>query len=348
MYYTLALPIWADITLTAALAAIILALFIIQRKWTIDHQEAIKNWQVWLIYLFDLVFFIGAILLSMFLWEFDFSLVTTDIVANLETFLLEKIGAIVGSIVAIFIALAILKVTKLALFHVGKKEGPLQKRKKTIAKVTQSIIKYVVGIVTILAMLAMWGVNVLPALAGLGMLGLVIGLGAQKFINDLISGFFIIFEHHFDVGDIIEVAGFKGEVTDIGLKTTRIRSWRGEVKILANGDITNLTNYSRNPSIAIIDFGIAYQEDVDKTTELLKAELPKLRGVLPEMLEDPQVLGVMSLADSSVNIRVICKTMTEKHYGVERTIRQKIKELLDENNIEIPFPQVVVRQVKTE
>jgi small conductance mechanosensitive channel len=192
----------------------------------------------------------------------------------------------------------------------------------------------------------MWNVNVVPALAGLGVAGIVIGLGAQKFINDLISGFFIIFEHHFDVGDIIEVEGFKGEVIDIGLKTTKVRNWRGEVKIFSNGSIDIVSNFSMNPSIGIIDFGISYQEDAQRTIDLLKSELPKIKEFLPDIIEDPLVLGVVELADSSVNIRVIVKTITEKHYGVERAIRQRIKELLDQNQIEIPFPQVVVHQAK--
>lgn len=107
-----------------------------------------------------------------------------------------------------------------------------------------------------------------------------------------------------------------------------------------------MSNFSRNPSIGIVDFGIAYQEDIAKTTELLKAELPKMKELYPDMLEDPQVVGVIDLASSSVNLRVIIKTVMEKHYAIERAVRQKIKEILDENGIEIPFPQVVVNQPK--
>ncbi|OYX17353.1 MAG: hypothetical protein B7Z16_10470, partial [Algoriphagus sp. 32-45-6] len=94
----------------------------------------------------------------------------------------------------------ILRISKITLKRIGQKEGPNQRRKKTVSRVIRSMIKYTVGIASILAVLSVWGVNVGPALAGLGILGLVIGLGAQKFINDLIAGFFIIFEHHFDVG----------------------------------------------------------------------------------------------------------------------------------------------------
>jgi small conductance mechanosensitive channel len=220
----------------------------------------------------------------------------------------------------------------------------MKKRKRTIAKVTNSIIKYCVGILMILIVLSIWGVNVAPALAGLGILGLVIGLGAQRFINDLISGFFIVFEHHFDVGDKIEVQGFKGEVTSIGLKTTKIKNWKGEIKIVNNGEISTLINFSRNPSVAVVEFGIAYKENIQQTIDLLNFELPKLRLDFPMIIEDPKILGTIDLASSSVNLRAIAKTLNEEHYAVERAMRQRIKEILDEHGIEIPFPQVVIHQ----
>lgn len=134
----------------------------------------------------------------------------------------------------------------------------------TILKVVQSLITYTVEIIALLVVLALWGVNVMPALAGLGVLGIIIGMGTQSLIKDIISGFFIIFEHHFDVGDIVEINGFKGEVIDIGLKSTKIKNWKQDIKIFSNGSIENTINYSLSPSIGIIDFGIAYKEDIQK------------------------------------------------------------------------------------
>ena len=96
----------------------------------------------------------------------------------------------------------------------------------TIDKVIISLTRYVVIIIAVVAILGLLGADVMPALAGLGIAGLVLGLGAQKLITDFISGLFIIIEHHFDVGDIVEFGGFKGEVIDLGLKTTKIRNWR--------------------------------------------------------------------------------------------------------------------------
>ncbi|PKK94269.1 MAG: mechanosensitive ion channel protein MscS, partial [Tenericutes bacterium HGW-Tenericutes-6] len=131
-----------------------------------------------------------------------------------------------------------------------------------------------------------------------------------------------------------------------GLKTTKVKNWKGEIRIMNNGDVTNLIQFSKDLSVAVIDFGIAYHEDVQKTTEVLTLELPKIRNEFPEIVEDPKVLGVINLNNSSVDMRVICKTLNEQHYGVERAIRQRIKLILDEHGIEIPFPQVVVHQPK--
>ncbi len=343
----LSLPVWANIAITIVVAALLFLFYFFQKKLTKTSEEEQPKFKLVCIYLLDLILFIGGVVGLLFLWEFDFSLITTDLWGDVEAFFVQQLGAIVGSIAILFVGMLINKLSKLAFDRVGLKPGPMQKRKRTIAKVTRSIIKYLVAVVAILVILSLWGVNVVPALAGLGIMGLVIGLGAQKFINDLIAGIFIIFEQHFDVGDIIEVAGFKGEVTSIGLKTTKIRNWKGEVKILANGSITNISNFSRNPSVAVVDFGIAYHEDADKTIALLNAELPKIRPQFPDIIEDPVCLGVIDLAASSVNLRVIAKTLTEKHYAIERNLRRIIKNILNEHDIEIPFPQVVVHQSDT-
>lgn len=325
-----------------AVGILVLGNILIKKK-----EEQLQRYQLLLIYLGFFIMIVGAVLLEMVVWGFDFQPHLTNYWGDFETFILGRIGSLIGSVVTIFIAFFIVKLSHVGLMKVGKKGGVMQRRKQTIAKVTMSVIKYFIVVVTIIVVLAIWDVNVLPALAGLGIMGLVIGLGAQKFINDLIAGLFIVFEHHFDVGDVVEVKGFKGTVIDIGLKTCKIKNWKGEVKILNNGDVTDITNFSLDSSTAIIDFGIAYREDVQKTIDVLKQELPKLKNKYPQILDDPTVVGVIALNSSSVDMRVIVKTANEQHYEVERGTRQFIKEVLDEHSIEIPFPQVVVHQAKS-
>ena len=334
-----------NISLTVVLGILYIALFIIVNKKINQHTEEMKSSLIW-IYLMLLL--ILAVFIGLSLWFFGLDLldVLTNIVQGFVDLLLEHIGAIIGTVITLFATGFILKVVKMLILKASQKQGPRQKRMMTILKLIRSIITYAIYIIAILIILALWGVNVLPALAGLGIMGLVIGLGAQSLIKDFISGFFIIFEHHFDVGDIVEINGFKGEVIDIGLKTTKIKNWKQDINIIANGSIGNLMNYSLSDSVAVVEFGIAYHENAQKTIDILRAELPKYREKYPDMIEDPNVLGVTDLASSSVNIRVIVKTNSEKQYGVERGLRQTVKEILDAHDIEIPFPQVVVHQAK--
>lgn len=321
---------------------IILVLFIESKL--LKNEDHLHKWIVAVVYFITFILIVGAILFLFSLWGYDLAGYIEKTIDDLAIGLSNNLGKIISSIIIIFLTFFILKFSKLAFKKIGNKAGPAQKRKKTVGKLLSSVTRYTLGIISIILVLSIWGVNVGPALAGLGIMGLVIGLGAQKFINDLIAGFFIIFEQHYDVDDVVEAQGFKGVVTDIGLKTTKIKNWKGDVKILSNGDMTNITNFSRNLSIAIVEFGVAYKEDIGKVLEVLTTNLPKFKALNPVIVEEPVVSGVIALNSSSVDIRVIAKTLNEQHYGVERSLRKFIKDLLDEHDIEIPFPQVVVHQ----
>lgn len=332
--------------ITVITIVILLVVFLIHYYFIESKKDDMKTIFVVGMYSFLFVILISAMVIILSVWGYDLSSYVTGLFDQ-ATFTLEtSIPRIVGTLITIFVALVILKIAKISLFKLTKSTDIQRRRKKTIAKVTLSIIKYTIVIISLLVILALWGINVAPALAGLGILGLVVGLGAQQFINDLISGFFIIFEHHFDVGDMVEIDGFMGEVTDIGLKTTQVKNYKGEVKIFNNGRIDPVSNFSKTESLAIVDFGIAYKEDIKKTIDLLSEKLPALMPEYPDMVEAPRVLGVMSLASSSVDLRVVCKTKSVTHWAIERAMRQRIKEILDAHNIEIPFPQIVINNPK--
>jgi len=331
---------------TVLIALFMVFIFYIETKWIQKREGTIKKGLVIIMYIISFLLLIFGLFGILIIWNFDLLSYATSMMDQFAIFITDSIGKLISTALILFFSTLILKVSKVAFKHISTRAGTVQRRKQTMTKVMSSIVRYVVGILAFLVVLSIWGVNVLPALAGLGILGLVVGLGAQKFINDLISGFFIVFEHHFDVGDIIEVQGFKGAVIDIGLKTTKIKNWKGEVKILSNGEISNLINYSRDLSTAIVDFGIAYKEDIQETIDLLTNELPKMKARYKEIFEGPTVLGVMDLSSSSIIIRVTAKTLNEQHYAVERELRKIIKEILDEHEIEIPFPQIVMHQPK--
>lgn len=255
---------------------------------------------------------------------------------NLKTFLTDNVSKIIGIILTIVIAsiiissfIAILKSTK-----ARRKEDI--KRKRTLDKVLVSIVRYIVIIVAAVVILFILGVNVIPALAGLGIAGLVLGLGAQKLITDFISGLFIILEHHFDVGDIIEVGGFKGEVIDLGLKTTKIRNWQGQVKILSNSEVSNLINCSLNDTVFSTTFDVSYQADVNRAMEVVNKELPVMLKDNESILVMPKCNGVSALTARSITINVIATAKNESHYQLTRDINTAIKEILEKNNIKFP------------
>ena len=262
--------LFTNIALTVAIAFIVIGTFVFEHFFLKKNDEVLKRHQVLLIYLAAIVILIAGVIATMAVWDFDFVTFFNTLGADVWVFILDSVPALIGTAVTIVASFILLRILRLSFKQIGKNPGPSQRRKKTIAKVSLSISNYLLAIIAVIVILAIWGVNIVPALAGLGIAGLVIGLGAQKFINDLISGFFIIFEHHFDVGDVIEISGFKGEVIDIGLKTTKVKNWKGDIRIMNNGDVTNVINYSKNPSVAIVDFAIAYKEDIQTTINLIK------------------------------------------------------------------------------
>ncbi len=254
--------------------------------------------------------------------------------------LTKQTSNIIGSGFVLVICATIYSTIKMIAKGQSSKRPEFEKRRRTLAKVLVSCTRYVIYIVGAIVILSIWGVDVMPVFAGLGIAGIVIGLGAQKLIGDFINGLFIIFEQHFNVGDIIEVEGFKGEVIDIGLKTTRIKNWKGEVKIIANGNISDVTNFSLDNSVAVVEFKISYEENVNNITELLNRELPLRCTNMEYLLTKPQVIGTTNFDDSWLSMRVTATTVSECHYGIERAIRQQIKEIFDENGINIPIPQI--------
>jgi len=322
------------------------AYFIIDRRVN-AYLKTIHRSLLILIYALLSIAILAVVAFCFYIWGVDLNTMLLDFWDVLTTLFSEKIGAFISTLALILFSVF---VTKLFKMMVARSQANIdvlnQKRKHTIIKITSSIVNYAVKIIVVLAILAVWGVNVLPALAGVGMLGLVVGLGAQDLIKDFIAGFFIVFEKHFDVGDTIEVNGFKGKVIDIGLKTTKVMNWKKDVKIFNNASVHNAINYSITESLAIVEFGVSYDADIDVVLNALKEELPKTREVIPEIIEDPVCLGVINFAASSVDLRVTARTLTEQHYGVERALRKEIKKILGVYGIEIPFTQIVLHNKK--
>ena len=261
-----------------------------------------------------------------------------EVVANLIiTALMIVVWILIGILSQFIVRHLLFKVLKL------KRKGP---RAVTIGKLTSNISKYFIWFIIGMVILGELNIDVTPFIASAGVIGLAIGFGAQEIVKDFISGFFIIFEESFNIDDVVEVDGFKGTVLSLGLRTTRIMNWKGEIKILNNGDIRSVINYSKSDSIAIILFGVSYDTDLLKLQELMAVFVQNTYLKYDAILETPSFSGITELGDSSINMRVIAKTESLQHYQVERDLRRDLVIYLTENNIEIPFPQLVIHNEK--
>lgn len=245
----------------------------------------------------------------------------------------------------ILVGVGFSKVIKFLIFQSLKvKKNPA--RAETIARLLSSISRYVIWFIIIMIILGELNIDITPFIASAGVVGLAVGFGAQEIVRDFISGFFIIFDGEFNVGDVVESDGFKGNVKTIGLRTTILVNWKGETKIINNGNLGNIINYSTNSSIAVVDFGVAYDTDLHKLYDLMPKLLENIEKAYSDIIELPKFLGVTELADSSINMRIIAKTNTMTHFQVERDIRRDIVVYFNNNDIEIPFPQVVLHNAK--
>lgn len=260
---------------------------------------------------------------------------------GLNSALAQLIVTAVMIIVWVLIGILLMRVLKYVIRKSMRvdKNGP---RALTISRLLTSIARYVVWFIIILLILGELNVDITPIIASAGVIGLAVGFGSQEIVKDFISGFFILFEGSFNVGEVVEVDGFKGTVLSLGLRTTIIENWLGERKIINNGNIGSIINCSKNDSIAIIDFGVGYDTNLDELNKLMDEFVLTIKDKYSVVSEVPQFLGVTELADSSINMRLIAKTETMQHFGVERGIRKDLVNILLKNNIEIPFPQVVV------
>lgn len=221
-----------------------------------------------------------------------------------------------------------------------------KQRIKTLRTLIINLIKYLTVIFVLLSILSLYGINVKSILAGLGIGTAIIGLAFQDLAKDIIAGFFIITEGSYEIGDIIEADGFMGEVIFIGLRTTRIRNFKGATKIISNHYMDKLINYSNNNSIAIVDVGIAYECREEKIEKAFEELFNELEGKIPYATKRPEVWGVNDLAASSVVYRVAVETEPAKQFATERFFRKEIKKAFDKEHIKIPYTQVEVHNGK--
>ena len=216
-----------------------------------------------------------------------------------------------------------------------------EKRSQTAAQLLRSVGRVVSLLFGVIATLNLF-INIAPILAGAGILGLAISFGAQSLVKDIISGFFILLEHQFVVGDVIEAAGRTGTVERMTLRLVTLRDLRGVVHMIPNGQLTTVSNLTRSWSRAVVDIGVSYDASVDRALEVFRDEArrmhedPAWRG---KLLAPPDVVGVDQLADSGVILRTLIRTGPGDQWEAAREFRRRMKNRLDREGIEIPYQQ---------
>ena len=261
----------------------------------------------------------------------------------METFL-ERI---ITSAIIITVSFIIYFIVKKIINGLFAKRVKKAKHKKsiTIMKVINNIIRTIILILAVLTIISVWGVDTKALIASLGIVGLVAGLAVQDTLKDVIAGAAIIFEDEFDVGDNIQIGTFRGDVIDVGLQNTVIRAYTGEIKIIANRNINEVINYSRYSSIALIDFGIAYNSEPEKVKVLLDKICEEMNK-FPYLISKVQLLGIQELSDDAVTYRIYAECKPGMDFPCKRDAWQVILRECQKANIDIPFKQVVIHDAK--
>lgn len=216
-------------------------------------------------------------------------------------------------------------------------------RSETIDVLIKTSIKGLMWFVVVLISLDIIGVNITPIIASAGVLGLAIGFGSQNLVRDIVTGLFHFIDNNYNVGETIEVNGFMGTVTKMTLRNLHVTNYLGAEKIIPQGLISSLINWSRNDNSAVIDFGIAYDTNLKTLNKVMDAFMKELKSNYDSLTEVPLFLGVIELADSYVQCRILAKTTPGDHFALGRNIRKDLIEILNKNQIEIPYPHLVVK-----
>jgi len=273
--------------------------------------------------------------------------------AVLSIFSPENIILWWGKFIAIIIILGIAKIALSVINKLIEKAlTPLKKSKNykkrisranTLIPLLQSVSKYVIYFITGVMVLRELGVDTTAIIASAGVVGLAVGFGAQSLVKDVLSGAFLLFEGIISVGDSVNIGEHSGTVEVIGLRNIHLRKFSGELRVIPYGEVASFGNFNKGYMRAVVEVGIAYEQDVERGMKALEEIANKWAEENKDIvLEPPIVQGVLSLGSSDVTLRVAIKVKPMTHWGAERELKRRIKDTFDKEGIEIPFPTQVV------
>jgi len=254
----------------------------------------------------------------------------------------SHLPVLIQSLIYVVVIYAVCKLIRLIFKQKMKKSN----RAKTVVTLLDGLVKYACAIAIIIFLLQALGVNSTAIFASVGILTLVIGLGCQSLIADVVAGMFIIFEDEYNVGEIVTIGDFRGTVTEIGIRATKILDAAGNIKIINNSDVSNVINMSRELSLAVVDCEFPYDVPIEVVEGLLKEHFDRFREKIPAIIEGPFYKGVSGYGDSNVAVKVVAKCKEEDRYQVQRDLLREYRMVFTEAGIDLSFNQVVVSQYK--
>jgi small-conductance mechanosensitive channel len=268
--------------------------------------------------------------------------------------LINVLDAVFSILVILIIAKIILKIfnSLIEKFFKGQKKSKFninEKKADTLSELLKSIMKYVLYfIIVVFWIFPTIGFDRTTVISFTGVAGVALGFGAQSLVKDVISGFFILFEDQFSVGDYIEVDGVSGFVEAIGLRVTKLRDFTGDINIVPNGSITRVTNKSRGNMRALVDTAISNEENIDKAIGIIKKVCEEMKKDFKEIVEGPEVLGVTDISDAGIVIRVIAKTLPMKQWNIEMELRKRIIHAFEIKKVKMPYPKKIIFDYRKE
>lgn len=255
----------------------------------------------------------------------------------------DHIPTIIRSLIYIVIIYSLCKLIRL-IFKAQMKKNH---RSKTIFTLLDGFTKYACAIIIILLILKSFGVDTTALVASVGVLTLIVGLGAQSLIADIIAGIFIIFENEYNAGEIISVDGFRGTVLEIGIRSTKVIDAAGNIKIINNSNIGDIVNLSRELSLAVVDLDFPYDVPVDLVENILKNNFELMKENIKGIIDGPFYKGICNYKDSNVTLKIVAQCKEEDRFQVERDLMREYRRILLENNIDMSYQQVVINYAET-
>lgn len=260
-------------------------------------------------------------------------------VGDAENGIALSAGMLVNVMMAIALVVLMSNVLLIVLGFFRGRKG----RIGTLATVASSLLKYLAVLVAFCWVLTIIGVNVSTIFASVGIVALILGFGAESLVADLVTGVFILFENQYNVGDIVEIDGFRGKVKEIGIRTLSLEDGGANIKIINNSEVKNIINRSNQSSVAVCDVGVSYATDLVELDKKLVKILSEIKEAHKDVfIGNVECAGVEALADSSVVLRFVADVKEEHIFKGRRILNKELKIAFDKAQIEIPYPQMDV------